>query len=258
MGKRQQKAETFKRRGKGKDLVEDVAEVPEVEVAEKDKKHVVERSEKRSSKKRKAAEDTEGSDRKKQKQEHTPRYIVFVGNLPFDATKESIMEHFEQVGGIVDCRLMTDKKTKKPKGFAFMEFKDAETLKKALKFHHTFFKKRQINVELTAGGGGNAEGRQAKLKAKNEKLTQERANMHKKVQEKKQESESSYSKDTEAAEQPAKEAAPAPAKRTKNKDKYSKDGQAKNDFPKRAKKYATGVNAIAGSNMRTFMGQQEQ
>lgn len=46
---------------------------------------------------------------------------------------------------------------------------------KALAFHHTFFKKRQINVELTAGGGGNkSESRKEKLKVKNERLTEER------------------------------------------------------------------------------------
>jgi nucleolar protein 6 len=44
-----------------------------------------------------------------------------------------------------------------------------------LAFHHTYFKKRQINVELTAGGGGNkSDARKEKLKVKNDRLTEER------------------------------------------------------------------------------------
>lgn len=56
-----------------------------------------------------------------------------------------------------------------------MEFENSKDLNKALAFHHTFFKKRQINVELTAGGGGNkSDARKEKLKVKNERLTEER------------------------------------------------------------------------------------
>lgn len=48
-------------------------------------------------------------------------------------------------------------------------------MQKALAFHHTFFKKRQINVELTAGGGGNkSDARKEKLKVKNDRLAEER------------------------------------------------------------------------------------
>ncbi|KAI9305887.1 hypothetical protein BJ944DRAFT_264443 [Cunninghamella echinulata] len=107
------------------------------------------------------------------------RFIVFVGNLPFNATKEEIEKHFESVGGIVSVRLLTDKVTKKPKGFAFVEFETSKHLNKALGFHHTLFKKRQINVELTAGGGGKSEARNEKLKKKNERLTEERVSFHK-------------------------------------------------------------------------------
>ncbi|CAO3638611.1 unnamed protein product [Cunninghamella blakesleeana] len=108
-----------------------------------------------------------------------PRFIVFVGNLPFNTTKEELEKHFEAVGGIVSVRLLTDKVTKKPKGFAFVEFETSKHLNKALGFHHTLFKKRQINVELTAGGGGKSEVRNEKLKKKNEKLQEERQKIHK-------------------------------------------------------------------------------
>ncbi|KAK4512014.1 uncharacterized protein ATC70_013256 [Mucor velutinosus] len=107
------------------------------------------------------------------------RYIVFVGNLPYTTTKEDLEKHFESAGGIKSVRLLTDKATGKPKGFAFMEFENSKDLNKALAFHHTFFKKRQINVELTAGGGGSkSDARKEKLKLKNERLAEERTKKH--------------------------------------------------------------------------------
>jgi len=40
--------------------------------------------------------------------------------------------------------------------------------------HHTDIKDRKIRVELTAGGGGNSDARKQKIKAKRDKLNQER------------------------------------------------------------------------------------
>ncbi|CAD6891352.1 unnamed protein product [Tilletia controversa] len=64
------------------------------------------------------------------------------------------------------------------KGCAFVEFKTATALQKALRFHHTQFGGRQINVELTAGGGGKGTDRMEKIKAKNTELESERAKLH--------------------------------------------------------------------------------
>ena len=75
--------------------------------------------------------------------------------------------------------------TNKPKGFAFVEFSSAEGLQGAIKKHHTQLAKRKINVELTAGGGGNkSESRKAKLSDKNKKLDKERDELNKKRKEK--------------------------------------------------------------------------
>ncbi|KAI7904982.1 uncharacterized protein BX663DRAFT_501264, partial [Cokeromyces recurvatus] len=121
------------------------------------------------------------------------RYIIFIGNLPYTTTKEELEIHFKSAGEIKSIRLMTDKITKKPKGFAFMEFENAKDLNKALAFHHTLFKKRQINVELTAGGGGNkSDVRKEKLKKKNERLAEERVKKHEKIKGDFNEPQSSY------------------------------------------------------------------
>lgn len=83
-------------------------------------------------------------------------------------------------------RLLTEKTNPaRSRGIAFVEFADFARMKTCLaKFHHTEFPDpaagadatRRINVELTAGGGGNkSEGRQEKIRAKNAKLNEERA-----------------------------------------------------------------------------------
>ncbi|CAO3670130.1 unnamed protein product [Rhizopus microsporus] len=96
--------------------------------------------------------------------------------------KKDLQKHFSTIEKIKSIRLLTDKATGKPKGFAFMEFENAKDMNKALAFHHTFFKKRQINVELTAGGGGSkSDARKEKLKEKNKRLAEERAKKHKKI-----------------------------------------------------------------------------
>jgi len=82
------------------------------------------------------------------------RFIVFVGNLPFSATKDTITAHFKKVEP-ADVRLMTHKDTGKPKGFAFLEFEKYDRMRTCLKlYHHSLFddgakKGRKINVELT-------------------------------------------------------------------------------------------------------------
>ena len=84
-----------------------------------------------------------------------PRFIVFVGNLPFNATKETVEKHFGSVHP-KSVRYLTDKVTKKGKGAAFVEFEGYDHMKTALRtMHHTEFdagdgrEKRKINVELT-------------------------------------------------------------------------------------------------------------
>uniref|UniRef100_A0AAV1UQX3 RRM domain-containing protein n=1 Tax=Peronospora matthiolae TaxID=2874970 RepID=A0AAV1UQX3_9STRA len=88
---------------------------------------------------------------------------LFVGQLPFRATEGMIRNHFSEAGEI-KLRMLTDKKTKKFRGMAFIEVKDSKALGAALSRHHTLLQGRRINVELTASGGGtNSENRRTKL-----------------------------------------------------------------------------------------------
>lgn len=102
-------------------------------------------------------------------------YIVFVGQLSYDTTKEKLFRHFQRqlqddnhhavvTEENVKIRLLTDPKTKKSRGMAFVEVHDdPELLYSCLKLHHTHLDGRRINVERSAGGGKNSESRKAKL-----------------------------------------------------------------------------------------------
>mmetsp|Transcript_6790 Transcript_6790/g.8834 ORF Transcript_6790/g.8834 Transcript_6790/m.8834 type:complete len:290 (+) Transcript_6790:155-1024(+) len=95
---------------------------------------------------------------------------IFIGQLPFHATKEDIQRHFSKHGvGKMEIRLLTDRKTKRSRGIAFATLEDSWQLVKALRVHHSRLKGRMINVERTCGGGGNSERRKSKIKALRER-----------------------------------------------------------------------------------------
>lgn len=117
------------------------------------------------------------------------RFIVFVGNLPYSATVPQIQEHFAALQPTA-VRLLHEKTNpSKSRGIAFVEFAGYDHMKTCLRtMHHSTFTgtasnprtgktypdERKINVELTAGGGGNTTARKDKIRAKNEKLNEER------------------------------------------------------------------------------------
>lgn len=50
-----------------------------------------------------------------------------VGNIPYDATEEQLIQICEEVGPVVSFSLVIDRETGKPKGYGFCEYKDEET-----------------------------------------------------------------------------------------------------------------------------------
>jgi cleavage stimulation factor subunit 2 len=58
---------------------------------------------------------------------------VFVGNIPYEATEEQLQEIFAQVGPVVSFRLVFDRETGKPKGYGFVEYRDAQTALSAMR-----------------------------------------------------------------------------------------------------------------------------
>mmetsp|Transcript_636 Transcript_636/g.1728 ORF Transcript_636/g.1728 Transcript_636/m.1728 type:complete len:398 (-) Transcript_636:375-1568(-) len=57
----------------------------------------------------------------------TPSYTVFVGNIPYDVTESELKEVFGEIGPVKSIRVVTDKDTGRPKGYAFCEFYDRAT-----------------------------------------------------------------------------------------------------------------------------------
>ncbi|KAK3607787.1 hypothetical protein CHS0354_031286 [Potamilus streckersoni] len=97
------------------------------------------------------------------------RYVLFVGNLPYDVTKEQLEEHFRKTGGVKAVRIPKEKGTDRGKGFAYLELSSQISHRIALRLHHTTMAGRKINVEFTSIGG-KSKLRKEKLKEKNEKL----------------------------------------------------------------------------------------
>src|SRR5436190_10676350 len=88
---------------------------------------------------------------------------LFVGNLPYDATEEEIRQHFSAVGNLSYVSIPLDRETGKKRGFAFVEFADAQQAQEAIRqFNNQPFKGRPLAVnEARAreagrppGGGG--------------------------------------------------------------------------------------------------------
>ncbi len=49
---------------------------------------------------------------------------IYVGNLPFSATEESVRDLFSQHGSVESVKLITDRETGRPRGFGFVEMID--------------------------------------------------------------------------------------------------------------------------------------
>ncbi|MEZ5176372.1 MAG: RNA-binding protein [Acidimicrobiia bacterium] len=54
---------------------------------------------------------------------------LYVGNLPWSATEESVRSTFEAIGPVQDVALITDRDTGRSRGFAFVEMADDDARK---------------------------------------------------------------------------------------------------------------------------------
>ena len=91
---------------------------------------------------------------------------IYVGNLAFAATEEGLQKLFEQFGTVVSVKIIKDKFSGEPRGFAFVEMSSAEEGNQAIEgLNNTEFEGRQLRVNEArppkAGGGprgGNRHG----------------------------------------------------------------------------------------------------
>lgn len=90
---------------------------------------------------------------------------LYVGNLPYSATDESLASAFSECGTVQSAKVIMDRDSGRSKGFAFVEMStDAEATSSISRFNGTDLDGRAINVseakpqaprtEGSRGGGG--------------------------------------------------------------------------------------------------------
>ena len=72
---------------------------------------------------------------------------LFVGNLPYDVTEAELRAHFAAIGPLSYISLATDRDTGKPRGFAFVEFRERADAEDAIRrLNNQAFKGRPLAV----------------------------------------------------------------------------------------------------------------
>jgi RNA recognition motif-containing protein len=85
---------------------------------------------------------------------------IYVGNLSYTTTEESLRETFEKFGTVDEVSVIADRDTGRPRGFAFVEMGDAEEGAKAIgALNGTELDGRKLAVnearpQRSGGGGG--------------------------------------------------------------------------------------------------------
>ncbi len=85
---------------------------------------------------------------------------LFVGNLPFSATEDSVRALFSPHGTIESLALINDRDTGRPRGFGFIEMSSGDAAKAMQALDGKDFEGRALKVneaqarERSGGGGG--------------------------------------------------------------------------------------------------------
>ncbi|GIY46231.1 polyadenylate-binding protein 2-B [Caerostris darwini] len=71
---------------------------------------------------------------------------IYVGNVDYGATAEELEQHFHGCGSINRVTILLDKFTGHPKGFAYIEFADKDSVSTSTALDESLFRGRQIRV----------------------------------------------------------------------------------------------------------------
>ena len=93
---------------------------------------------------------------------------IYVGNLSYDATEDDLRTAFSAYGEVSSVKIITDRETGRPRGFAFVEMTDDASGKKAIEaLNSTEIAGRAVTVNEArpkadraprSGGGGGGYG----------------------------------------------------------------------------------------------------
>ena len=88
---------------------------------------------------------------------------LYVGNLSYDTTKDSLRAFFSQQGTVTDTHVVMDRETGRARGFGFVTMStDAEAAKAVEQLNGAMFEGRALRVNVAEerqGGGGGGGGR---------------------------------------------------------------------------------------------------
>lgn len=71
---------------------------------------------------------------------------IYVGNVDYGATAEELEQHFHGCGSVNRITILCNKFDGTPKGFAYIEFADKDSLTTAMALDESLFRGRQIKV----------------------------------------------------------------------------------------------------------------
>jgi cold-inducible RNA-binding protein len=88
---------------------------------------------------------------------------IYVGNLSYDTTEEGLRTLFAQAGSVAEVKMMMDRETGRPRGFAFVEMgTDAEARGAIDKLNGRQIDGRSLKIseaqERTGGGSRGSDG----------------------------------------------------------------------------------------------------
>ena len=88
---------------------------------------------------------------------------IYVGNLAFSVTQDELSQAFGQFGRVTSAKIIVDRETGNPRGFAFVEMADNNEALKAIQgMNGVPLQGRPISVNearpRTPGGGGGGGG----------------------------------------------------------------------------------------------------
>uniref|UniRef100_A0A7S3U4T3 RRM domain-containing protein n=1 Tax=Strombidinopsis acuminata TaxID=141414 RepID=A0A7S3U4T3_9SPIT len=102
--------------------------------------------------------------------EEVDKRSVYVGSVDYGSTPEELQEHFKSCGQINRITILVDKFTGSPKGFAYIEFADEQSVQNSLLLNGSLFRGRQLKViqkrTNVPGWKGKGKGKPSKGKGK--------------------------------------------------------------------------------------------
>jgi RNA recognition motif-containing protein len=83
---------------------------------------------------------------------------LYVGNLSFNTTEDSLRALFAQHGTVESAKLISDRDTGRPRGFGFVEMSNADASRAMQALNGKEFEGRALKVNEAQEGGGRSGG----------------------------------------------------------------------------------------------------